>query len=416
MKYNKSQLGWISYDFANSAFHLLIITVLFPLFYKSVLYNGENSDLIWSLIVSIPILLVGIIAPFIGAYMDLRSKRKTFFITFASIVIFINFLLGILPIEQNVLMIILFSIALFFFNLSEFSYNSFLPYQKKGFGVAKLSGLGWGIGYLGGILCMIPVYFIISNKVLPNDYKSYQFAFIIVAVFYIVFSLPSFLNLKDNVEKRNSSKYSPIKQVFDTLKEWNANKKIFLFLIALYLINDGLATLVYFTSIFASETIGLTSKQILNSFLFVQLVGFPATILLSSLSEKIGYLKMLIFTVILWIFIGIGFLFVNGVMQFYVLALFVGLVIGTTPALGRAILSKFIEERREGSEFFGFHTFASRISAVIGPILFGVISTMTGSQKIALTSLSIFFLLGLLLLLIVQRIEKQSPATNKGLA
>jgi len=166
----------------------------------------------------------------------------------------------------------------------------------------------------------------------------------------------------------------------------------------LYLINDGLSTLVYFTSIFASSTLKMSSTEILNSFLFVQLVGVPSTIILTSLSERIGYLRMLIFTVILWVLIGISFSIVNSITQFYILALFVGLVIGTTPALGRAILSRFIENRQDSSEFFGFHTFTSRTSSIIGPLLFGIISVATGNQQIAFLSLGVFFILGLILL------------------
>lgn len=406
MKYSKSQLSWISYDFANSAFHLLIPTILFPLFFKTVLYNDDNSDFMWSLIVSIPIVLVGIIAPFIGAKMDVSERKKQYFVFFTVLAIALNFILGIIPISNHWLLIGTFSFSLLAFNFSQFSYNSFLPSQKKGKGVAKMSGLGWGLGYLGGILCMIPVYLIISGKELPNDYSAYQNAFLVVALFYLLFSIPSLIYLKDTTEKLNLiDKVSPIKQVFKSFKKWKDNKQIFIFLIALYLINDGLSTLVYFTSIFASTTLGLTSKEILNAFLFLQIVAVPATIIFTIISEKIGYIKMLILTVIFWILIGISFLAVNSVTQFYILALFVGLVIGTTPALGRAILSKYLENRKDASEFFGFHTFASRTSAVVGPLLFGVISAATGNQKIALSSLSVFFFLGLILLWKIRKFD-----------
>ena len=405
-KYNKSQISWISYDFANSAFHLLIPTILFPLFFKTVLYSENDSDFIWSLVVSIPIVLVGIIAPFVGAKMDISARKKQYFVFFTVLAIALNFILGIIPISNHWLLIGTFSLSLLAFNFSQFTYNSFLPSQKKGKGVATMSGLGWGLGYLGGIICMIPIYIIISDKQLPNDYSAYQFAFLIVALFYLIFSIPSLIYLKDNIKKSsNTNRVSLIKQVLKSFKKWRENKPIFIFLIALYLINDGLSTLVYFTSIFASTTLGLTSKEILNAFLFVQIVGVPATIIFTIISEKIGYIKMLILTIVLWIIIGFSFLGINTVTQFYILALFVGLVIGTTPALGRAILSKYLENRKDASEFFGFHTFASRTSAVVGPLLFGIISVATGNQKLALSSLSIFFLLGLFLLIKIRKFD-----------
>lgn len=408
MKYNKSQWSWISYDFANSAYHLLIPTVLFPLIYKSVLSTNGTTDFTWSLIISIPVLIVGILAPFSGVLMDSKKSIRKFFIVSVLSAITLTFLLGISDSGNYWLYILIFSLGLLAFNFSQFTYNSFLPSQKKGKGVAKLSGLGWGLGYLGGIVCTIPVYLVIKNKTLPYDIDDYQLAFIIVGVFFLFFSLPSLFFLKNkDFAKNDDLNGGSLKKVIGSISEWSKNKHIFIFLIALYLINDGLSTLVFFTSIFASTTLEMSSTEILNSFLFVQLIGVPATIILTSLSEKIGYMKMLIFSVILWVLIGVSFSIVSSVTQFYILALFVGLVIGTTPALGRAILSRFIENRKDSSEFFGFHTFASRTSAIIGPILFGIISSATGNQKLALLSLGFFFVLGLILLFKVRNEFKE---------
>ena len=187
--YTKSQISWISYDFANSAYHLLIPTILFPLFFKGALSDGiENRDLIWSLIVSIPIVLSAIVSPFIGAYIDRSQFLRQFFIYVTLITIFLCFTLASVSISEPFYPILIFALGLFFFNLSQFSYNSFLPFQKSDEGSAMLSGVGWGVGYLGGILCMFPVLQLIEGKVLPVDYQSYQHAFIIVGIFYLLFS------------------------------------------------------------------------------------------------------------------------------------------------------------------------------------------------------------------------------------
>lgn len=406
MKFNKHQWAWISYDFANSAFHLLIPTVLFPLFYKSVINPGENSDLHWSLTVAIPVLLAGVVAPFLGAYLDRSAtKKRNFVITVTGAVVF-NFILGFIGIGNAIVYTACFVVCMLFFNLSQFTYDSFLTTHSTERKFAKLSGYGWGLGYLGGIICILPVMYLISNKTLPADSSTYQLCFIIVAVFYLVFSIPSLLLIK-SAEVTDAPKSSPISKVFSSILNFRQNKYIFVFLFAFYLINDGLSTLVYFTSIFASQTIGMSSREILMAFLLVQLVAVPATIVFTSISEKIGYMKIFVSSVVLWIFIGFLFYIVNSVSQFYVLSVIVGLVIGTTPALARAIIARYLRSRSDSTEFFGFNSFASRASSIVGPILFGVVSVATGSQKIAILSISFFFLAGLITLWFLPKLEDE---------
>ncbi len=265
MKFNKHQWAWISYDFANSAFHLLIPTVLFPLFYKSVINSGEKSDLYWSLTVAVPVLIAGVISPFLGAYLDkTATKKRNFVITVIGAVVF-NFILGFLGIENTALYTVCFILCMLFFSLSQFTYDSFLTTHSTEKEFAKLSGYGWGIGYLGGIICILPVMYLITNKTLPADYSTFQLCFILVAAFYLVFSIPSILLIK-SVEISDEQKPNPISKVFSSLFNFKANKNIFIFLLAFYLINDGLSTLVYFTSIFCISNNRNEFKRNLNGF------------------------------------------------------------------------------------------------------------------------------------------------------
>lgn len=411
MKMNKSQIAWASYDFANSAFHLMLPTVLFPLYFKTILLGGNSSsDMIWSIVISVPVLLVGLLSPFIGAYLDNEHKNRKFFIWVTALTILLNFVLGIVSPTMKFLNTVIYGVCLLCFNFSQFSYDAFLPAQKKGKGVASLSGWGWGTGYLGGIICLIPVYIIISGKVLPEDYSAYQLAFIVTAVFYLIFTIPSFLFMKDTPVKETSNqekKVNPYRKVFRTLTNWKENKHIFIFLIAFYLINDGLSTLVYFTSIFAASTLHMETTEILISFLFVQLVGVPATIVFCNLSEKLGYMKVFMATIVLWIILGVAFVIVSTKIQFYILAFFVGLVIGTTPAMARAIISSFLENRSDSAEIFGFNALTSRASSILGPLVFGAVSSITGSQRLGLFSLVVFFSIGLVLLISNNNMKKE---------
>jgi len=359
----------------------------------------------WSVIISLPILLSGLLSPFIGAYIDTHNAKKKVFVTTCVTTVTLTFLLSVAPQRVSMIPIVIFSFSIFFFNLSQFVYNSFLPTQVFKRGFAFLSGLGWGIGYLGGILCMPLAFLFIRNASLPDDYADYQKAFCVVAAYFLIFALPSLIYVKDEIKSARTTGLRgdsrPWAQVLATLRNWKDNKEIFKFLLAFYIINDGLSTLVFFTSIFAATSLSMSTNQIMMAFLIVQTVGIPATIFLCWLAERIGYKTALLVCVLIWVGNGVGFLFVGSAMHLYILAVTVGLVIGSTPAMARAILALMVS-KSNASEIYGLHALTGRMSAVIGPLLFGVVSSVTGSQTIALSSLTVFFVCGFAMLLAVR--------------
>ena len=396
------ETSWVLYDFANSSYHLIVPTMLFPLIFKQFLWgNDATADLAWSLTVAIPIILSGLLAPLIGAFLDASGKLKVFFSFFVILTIATTYLLGLMPPDARYALIVVFSIGLMTFNLSQFTYNAFLPFQYGNKKSALISGIGWGLGYLGGILCMIPVYYLVKDSKLPDGIMNYQTAFLITATFFLIFSIPSLIYLRDTRDYGRSALIGGgYTRVITTIKNWRKYKSIFLFLIGLYLINDGIATLVFFTSLYATGDLGLTTKDVFVGFLIVQVVGIFATIIFAALAERLGYLNLFYLSVVWWIVNSFSFFLVQSAMQFYLLAVAVGLVIGTTPALARAIIAKAIDsEKDKAAEFFGFHAFASRVSSVFGPITFGAIATATGSQRLAILSLALFFATGLLFVL-----------------
>jgi UMF1 family MFS transporter len=396
--YNRNQISWISYDFANSAYHLLVLTVLFPLLFKKVLFVGA-SDLTWGLVISAPIILSGIASPFIGRFLDLKNKKAIFFKITAVFTIISSLILGASSVVSPLIITAVFMLGVLTFNFSQFSYNSLLPEQSQGKNAktSLLSGTSWGLGYLGGIICMLLIMPFIKDKELPEAIGGYETAFIIVGVFYLLFALPSLIGLKDSPKKTNQPKVK-ISNIFSVFKNWREKKQLWMFLFAAYLINDGLSTLVFFTSIYASETLNMPTDEILKAFLIVQVVAIPATIFISWLSEKKGYLKTLKYTIVLWVIIGLIFPILETKTHLYILSILVGMVIGTTPSLIRSILSKQFATKDTSGEIFGFHTIASRASSVVGPLLFGLIASITGNQSIAIGSVLVFFIGALILL------------------
>lgn len=418
MKLNKSKIAWVLYDFANSAFHLMIPTILFPLYFRQLIaVNFPLPDLLWGIVATTPVLIMGFISPALGAIADYTQKRKYFLVGSLSIAILLTAILASINPNSIIINSLLFGGAMFTFHASLFLYDAFLPLQSGGGkGTAFLSGLGWGIGYLGGLICLALLYPLIKNAQLPAATGAFRLSFLIVAGYYLVFSLPTIFYIKEpyvNDSKQSVNLFEAIRrglgQVKFTLRKWRDNKEIFKFLLGFYFVNDGLSTVVFFTSIFAAETVKMTINEILLAFIIVQAVGIPATILSGLLAERVGYKRVLCWSVFLWIFIVIGFYFAQTKEHFYLLSIATGTVIGSTPATARALLAKMVKPENTG-EIFGFNALSSRVSSVIGPILFGTISTITGSQRMAILSLIVFFSIGLWILSLVgvQQIKVKS--------
>lgn len=404
MASKREKIGWIFYDFANSAFHLMTLTILFPLFYREVIAKGStNPDLLWSFVIAIPICLVGISGPVIGAFADLRRRRKTVLILGSLWASVGGAALGFIPISSIFVHSSFFITVAFCFHVSLFMYDAFLPAVAGTDKPALMSGLGWGLGYIGGLLSMIPVYPLLKDAVLPEDGSKFALAMLIVSGFYILFSIPSWVLLKEpraRVVENNKGLLLPLVLAWRTVRNWRSHKNLFTFLAGYYLIADGLATLTYFTAIYAKSTLGMNSAEIMKMFIIVQLVGAPSCILGGWLAEKIGYMKVLAATVLILIILSIGFAFAEDYTTFYALAVGTGLTIGTTPAIARAVFSRMVTIETSG-EMFGFNALCSRLSAVLGPIVFGVVATLA-NQRMAVATLAVFFAAGLTVLQFVR--------------
>lgn len=402
MALNKSQVAWVLYDFANSAYYLMIPTILFPLYFRKVIaISFLSPDISWSLAVSVPIIIMGILSPILGAIADLAKKRKLLLIISFCTTVFLSAMLGFINSNNHIWVSLVFMFSMLTFNASLFLYDAFLPIEvEDNKNTAVLSCLGWGIGYLGGIICLGLLYPLIKHAELPAAIKTYQSAFVFIALYYLFFSLPTIFYLKESAgrisprsKKTHNLTYGGIIQVISTIKRWRENKEIFKFLLGNYLINDGLATMTYFTTIFASETVKMSLNEIMYAFIIVQIVAIPCTIIFGYLAERFGYKRVLLWTIVIWIFIVIGYYSAQTKGHYYILSILVGTVLGSTPAISRALLSQMIE-KTQSAEIFGFNAFSSRISSVFGPILFGIIATISGNQRVGVLSLLVFFILG----------------------
>ena len=399
---NKKQvISWSLYDFAASSYVLLIISFIFSIYFKNVIADPRTGDFYWGLAVSISILIGAIVSPIIGAVADNDNKRKSKLIFFAAVSILFTALLFFTGPNTLVYAMVVFIIANIFFELAQTIYDSYLPQiSNKQYG--KVSGLGWGLGFFGGIVAMLALYPFYSQGYAHNDLM-YRMVFPLTALFFLVFALPSFFNLKDGKSRKGRIKFNIWKGFSDvrkTIKDAK-NKKIWLFLLAVYFMNDALVTVFTFLPIYANTTLGLNLMQIMPALLVVQLVGFLSTVLFGALSDRLGHKNIVVGAIILWIASIVILYFSYSLVLLYVVSVLAGLAIGSSQAIARSWFAKMIPYQKR-SQFFGFNGFATKIAATTGPLLFGIVSVATSNQKLALLSIIFLFLISLVLFMFVK--------------
>ena len=396
-KLTKREWSWAMYDFGNSAYALIVMTIFFPLFFAEYIVPGRLTTTLWGGSVALSIFLVGLIAPLLGAFTDREAKRKSYFVLFSIIAITGTMVLPLTAHIPSYLGILIFVIVNSAFGIALSLYDSFIVVVSQEKKVSTtLSGIGWAIGYFGGPLCLLIAWFLMGRK-LPVDLSDYRTLFLVTGIFFFTFSILPFRYLpKDSEESTVNEGLSPFRAVCQTLLSWRDMKHIFVFLFAMYFIMDGLTTIVYFVSLFAKVSLGFSIEQIVGLLLIVQFVGIFATTFMCWIAEKFGEIRLLIFCSIIWVVIIFLMFFFSSYKSFLYISALTGIVIGSTPAIARGFLGKIIPTEKR-AELFGFNTLANRMATLIGPLVFGIAASLW-NMRIALFTVLPFFVVGAFLL------------------
>jgi len=409
MKLNKSLLGWISYDFANSSFTTVIVTVVYSVYFKKVVVGQEEyGTSLWGIAISISMLIVAISSPVLGAIADYsHSKKKFLFIYCYSAVVFTGLLYFVRSghILSGMLFFIIANIG---FEGGNVFYNAFLPEIAKEKDIGKVSGLGWGIGYLGGLLSLLLVYPFAESKTI--------LVFPIIALFYGIFAIPTFVFVS---EKKLIGKYATnyIKQGYNRIKSTfqhlNKFKELGKFLIAFFIYNDGIKTVIVFSAIYGAKTFDMNVNQLIIYFVLAQTSSFIGAIVFGYTMDKIGAKNTISLTLLIWLAVVIWAFFCPNIKQFYGIGLLAGLAMGSSQSSSRSMLSLLTPKNKQ-AEFFGFYAFTGKASAILGPFIYGQIAFFSGNQRFAILSIAFFFILGLTVLQFVNETEGRELARCVG--
>ena len=409
-KLNKSAWSWALYDWANSAFATTVMAGFFPIFFKSYwasdLSDAESTFAIGS-INSLVGLLIAFSAPILGAFADAGDSKRKFLFSFIFLGVIATGYLFFIPESSWKLAVIFYGIGVIGFSGGNIFYDSLLVTVSKEKERNRVSALGFSLGYLGGgiLFLLNVVMFLYPNWFgLEDQIEAVLWSFLLVAVWWFIFSLPIYLNVKEPRQNSNNKKINTIiadafGNLLNTARSIKKFKRAVIFLLAYFLYMDGVDTIIRMATSYGSD-IGLSATSMIQALLLTQFIGFPATLVFGYYADKFGYKYSLSFAIIVYIIVVLFSSQMDTALEFYMVASVIGLVQGGVQAISRSFFSTLIPENK-AAEFFGFYNFIGKSSVFLGPFMVSGIALITGSPSYGILSLLILFIPGLILLWLV---------------
>lgn len=399
-KLTKQERNWVLYDVGNSAFMLLVSTII-PIYFNYLAGNAGLSDVeymaYWGYAASIATLFVAIIGPVFGTFSDTKGYKKPLFM----ITIFIG-AIGCLALglaQQWLVFLIIFVIAKVGFSGSLIFYDSMLSDVTTEDRMDEISSQGFAWGYIGScvpfILCL---GLVLSADALGISMElAMAISFGIVAVWWIAMSMPLMRSYRQKyyVDRKPHAVAECFKRIGVTLCNVRKEKKVFLFLLAFFFYIDGVYTIIDMATAYGSA-LGLDSTGLLLALLVTQFVAFPFAILFGRLAQKFSTDKLIMVCIVAYLGIAVFAMFLTTQAQFWILAVFVGMFQGGIQALSRSYFTKIIPAEQSG-EYFGLLDICGKGASFMGTTVVSVVSQLTGDVNMGVGMISVFFVIGIIL-------------------
>jgi UMF1 family MFS transporter len=402
--YKKIINSWCMYDWANSSFATTIMAALFPPFYRSLVTNaglaGNDATAYWGYTTSVALIIIAIIAPVLGAMADHAGSKKRFAGFFTILGVMATAAFVFIGTDTWVLGSILYILGNMGFAGANIFYESLLPYIAQKNDIDQVSTKGYALGYVGGgILLIINALWIMKYKMfgMPDIAFAVRASFFSVAVWWAIFSIPFFRYVPEPpISKKVKSSANIIKVGFSrlalTFKEIKRYRQLLIFLIAFWMYNDGINTIIKMATAYGDE-IGIKVTDMTIALIITQFVGIPCSFFFGKLARKIGTKRSILLSLSVYLLISISGYFMKTATHFFVLAFMVGTVQGGSQALSRSLFGIMVPKHK-AAEFFGFFSTSSKFAGIAGPLVFGLVSQITGQSRLSILSLVLFFIIG----------------------
>ena len=432
----KMHRAWALYDWANSAYNLVITSTIFPVYYVAVTRNAARQDKVsffgWELInstlldyaLAFAYFIIAVMSPILSSMADLRGNKKSYMQFFSSMGALACMGLYFFTPQRVEWGIVMSVIAAIGYCGSIVFYNAYLPEIASKDRQDKLSAMGFAYGYVGSVLlqlvCLVFVFKYQDWFGMEENWGP-RFSFLLVGLWWFGFAQLSFYHLPPSQKKHVSSNQILLTHGFRELgKVWRSIKtmpKLYAFLVAFFFYSMGVQTVMLAAALFGSKEVrklvdgqwvNLEAADLIPTILLIQLVAIAGATLMARLSGKIGNFKVLMINIFIWILICVFAYFTRTNYQFYGLAVLVGLVMGGIQSLSRSTYSKLIPaDTADNTSFFSFYDVMEKMSIVLGMFTFGFIEHLTGDMRNAIVALAVFFVIGFVLLVIAAKARTQ---------
>ena len=422
MNDTKKVVSWAFYDWANSAYSTTVMAGFFPIFFEKFWSNPDDviqSTYQLGIANSVSSIIIALVSPILGAIADRGSAKKKLLITFAFLGIVMTGGLWFVQQGEWKLAVFFYVIATIGFMAGNIFYDSLLPSVATRDKVDYVSSLGYSLGYLGGGLLFLvnvlmylhPDWFGISDSS-----TAIRLSFVSVAIWWGIFTLPVMLFLPEP-ESENSvplrkAVHGGLLQLKETYNHIREMKVIGTFLMAYWLYEDGVATIVRM-AVKVGSSMGFAAGDLITAILMVQFIGFPAALLYNWFGTRVGVKNAVLIAIGGYGIITLLGYFMTDRVHFYLLAALIGIFQGGIQALSRSLFTRLVPPNKE-AEFFGFYNMLGKFAAVIGPVLMGWITVTTGNPRMGILSIVVLFVLGGLLLKRVDFEEGERIASEFG--
>ncbi|WP_277631193.1 MFS transporter [Atopococcus tabaci] len=410
--FTKEEKSWIFQDWANSAFSIMVVTAVFPLFYKAVASNAGVSDADSTAYLgyanSIATASVALMAPVLGAIADYKGFRRPMFTTTTLLGILGTLGIAFMPGGGAVdiawlALLVLYVLSNIGFSSANVFYDASLMDVTTSSRMSRVSSTGFGMGYIGSSIPFIVFILIYTTGILPvpADWVI-RGGFVLTALWWFVFTIPYWRNVeqKTYIERQPHVVKNSFKRLWGTLKRIKEYRNVFLFLLAYFFYIDGVGTIFKMATAVGAD-VGLSGTSLIIVMLITQVVAFPFSILYGVLSKRFGDKKMIYAGIVTYLFICLYALTLDSLQTFLILALLVGTAQGGIQSLSRSFFGRLIPDKRH-NEFFGLYNIFGKFSSILGTTLMGLITQQTGNSLDGVFSLIALFLLGGALLLFVK--------------
>lgn len=428
----REQRAWYFYDWANSAFPTTVLTVFIGPYLTTIAKAAAGADgfvhplglkvaaeSFFPYVVSLSVLLQVFLLPLLGAIADYSHFKKQMLAFFAYVGAFATMGMYFMQGTDYLFGGMLFVVANLSFGASVVFYNAYLIDIARPDERDRVSSMGWALGYIGGgtLLALNLLLFAKAGDWGLSVAEAVRINLASAGVWWAVFTVIPLLGLK----RRKAVKQLPpgghyvtvgLKQLWNTLGNIRAHPHALLFLIAFLIYNDGIQTVISLASVFGQEELGLSMTTLTTVILMVQFVGFFGNVLFNYVARAITAKRAILVSLLIWIGTLIyAYAFLKTTRDFYLMAAAIGIVLGGSQALSRSVFSLMIPRGQE-SEYFGLYEISDKGTSWLGPLLFGLALQFTGSYRVAILSLIIFFIIGMLMLFKVNVREGARQAGN----